>query len=77
MQTIEDSYNSENFQFELIDPLKGLLTILDGLGDASAQSHLKYMNYAMDLLVDSCSHLIDKAEEYRELIAKLDAKYKN
>ncbi len=75
-QNFQDTPNSEDFNFEVTDRLRGLTVLLVAMQDFTEHSNNSYESQAFGILEDSLQFIIEKAKENQELIANLDIQIK-
>ena len=71
---IDDSFDSEEFMYSVVDKLKGLFVIIEAMGSSTQEGeHLDYdPKYGFEVLNDTLDKATKKAIRFQALIAKKD-----
>ena len=73
-ERFEDSYSSEQFAIDVLDKLKGASVMVEGFGDVTLESNHNYISHGLYMVSGILNEAIQKADEYRRLIANLENK---
>jgi len=66
------TYNSESYELDVLNKIKGLYALINSIGDVTEHSDLNFINQALNSLCILFQDLLNSAEDYEEILSELD-----